>query len=364
MRAYRLLLWLFPPGFRAAYGEEMARLFRDRHSEVRNRPAARAWLWGLAVVDVTIHAAWEWLRELTGLARKISREGMTMSGWIQDLKLGVRSLARRPGFTLAAVVTLALGIGANVAIFSVVDGVLLQPLPYPDSDALVVVGSVDTRDGTTSTTVDHPDVRYWQKEIPGLMVAGVAGTRPTLTGLGQPEVIQAARVTDGLLAVFGLEPELGRDIRREEDVAGGPDVVVISHAFWQQRLGGAADVIGRTLTLSGKTWEIVGVAPAGFDYPDGAELWEPRHHDEKDCGHGCRIMAAVGRIAPGSTLEEVQSRLDAASKHLAEAFPDQHRDDRTVLHSMLDQEVGGVRNALWVLMGAVAMVLLIACANV
>ncbi len=239
MRAYRLLLRLFPRPFRAEYGDEMARLFRDRLREVRNRPWARAWLWGLAATDVAVHATVEWVGVLADVTKMILREGVTMSAWTQDLRLGVRGLVRRPGFTLAAVVTLALGIGANVAIFSVVNGVLLKPLPYPDSDRLVGVWTVDTRDGSLDNSVDHPDLRYWQESVSGFLVAGVSEGHPTLTGLGQPEVIQAARVTDGLLSVFGLKPELGRDIRRDEDVKDGPNVVVLSHAFWKERMGGA-----------------------------------------------------------------------------------------------------------------------------
>ena len=364
MRAYRLLLRLFPRTFRVEYGDEMARLFRDRLREVRNRPWDRAWLWGLAAMDVAFHATVEWVGVLADVTKMILREGVTMSAWTQDLRLGVRGLVRRPGFTLAAVVTLALGIGANVAIFSVVNGVLLKPLPYPDSDRLVGVWTVDTRDGSQDNSVDHPDLRYWQESVSGFLVAGVSESHPTLTGLGQPEVIQAARVSDGLLSVFGLKPELGRDIRRDEDVKDGPDVVVLSHAFWKERMGGSPDVLGRSLTLGGEGWEIVGVAPKGFDYPKGAVLWTPKHHDEEGCGHGCRVMSAVGRIMPGTTREAVQAQLDAASAHLTEAFPDIHRDDGTALEPMLGQEVAGVRNALWVLTGAVAMVLLIACANV
>jgi len=364
MRYYRLLLYLFPRGFRREYGAEMARLYADRCQEVRGHRTGELWLAAEATVDVLVQAAVEWAHTVGRTVREILREGSDMDGWMQDLSFGARSLLRRPGFTAAAATTLALGIGATVAIFSVVNGVLLRPLPYPDPEGLVVLRPIDVRTGAVGTTVDHPDVRAWQAEVAGLRVAAFSGTRPTLTGLGDPEVVEGARVTDGLLAVFGLQPALGRDIHREEDVVGGPDVVMVSHDFWQQRMGADPDVLGRTLELSGRSWEIVGVAPKGFDFPDGATLWMPRHHDLDGCAHGCSTLRTVGRVEAGTAMEAVQEQLDAVSARLAAEFVDAHRDAGVRMERLLDLQVADVRVALWVLMGAVAMVLLIACANV
>lgn len=364
MSYYRLLLRLFPPSFRSDYGEEMARLYADRRREVAGRKGAEMRLAIEATADALVQAVGEWGRVALRGTGTILREGTSMDGWMQDLRFGTRSLLRRPGFTAAAVTTLALGIGATVATFSVVNGVLLTPLPYPQPDRLVVLRQVDTRTGSRSRGVDHPDVRFWQAEVPGLRVAGYEGARPTLTGMGEPEVVLGADLTDGLLGVFGLKPALGRDLTAEEDVPGGPDVLVIGYRFWKERMGSDPDVIGRTITLSGKAWEIVGVAPEGFDFPNGAALWRPQQHDETDCSHGCRYMQAVGRIEPGFTLTQVQERMTAASAHLSEAFPKSHRDVTTEFERMLDVQVADVRTALWVLMGAVGMVLLIACANV
>ena len=363
-RFYRRLLRLFPRSFRELYGDEMVRLYADRWAEVRGRPGAEVRLRVEVTLDALVHAALEWSRVALEGAKTILREGTSMDGWIQDLRFGARSLLRRPGFTAAAVATLALGIGAVVAIFSVVNGVLLKPLPYPEPDRLVVPVQVDVSDGDRSHGVDHPDVRYWQAEVPGLVVAGYSTDRPTLTGMGDPEVVNGARVTDGLLDVFGLRPELGRDVRGAEDVVGGPNVVLVSHAFWRSRLAGDPAAVGHTVELSGQAWEIVGVAPEGFDFPDGTDLWVPWHHDPDGCGHGCRIMNAIGRIERGATPEEVQARMDAASAQLQQAFPDSHRDVVTRFEPLLDTQVADVRTALWVLMGSVTMVLLIACANV
>jgi predicted permease len=315
------------------------------------------------VVDAVVEAAAEWLLLVREVAPGLLREGLGMDGWIQDLRFGLRSLLRRPGFAGAAVGTLALGIGATVAIFSIVHGVLLRPLPYPDAERIVRLWSVDTRDGSRSN-LDHPDVRAWQENIPGLTISGYTGTRPTLAGLGDPEVLTSARVTDGMLGVFGLAPALGRDLTAADDVPDGPRVVVLSHGFWTSRLGGRRDVLGETLNLSGEPWEIVGVAPEGFTYPGGAQLWMPMRHDPANCGHGCRIINAVARIQPSTSPAMVEEGLALVSRRLAEDFPDEHRDSGVGFASLQDDQVSGVRTAIWVLMGAVVMVLLIACANV
>lgn len=363
-RIYRLLLRFFPADFRRAFGPDMEQLFRDRLREAGGRRTAVARAWVEGVADIASQAAREWSARAAGATRVLIREGWTMTGWTQDLRFGARMLRRRPGFTITAVVTLALGIGATVSIFSVVNGVLLKPLPFPEPDRLVVFQSVDRVRGDRGTSVDHPDVRTWQEQIPSLQLAGYSGTRPTLTGLGDPEVVFGARVTDGLITLLGYEPHLGRDLVAADDIAGGPRVVVVSHSFWTSRLGADPNVIGRAITLSGEPWEIVGVAPAAFDFPNGAQLWQPRLHDVDGCGHGCRIMQAIGRIAPDATLEEVQAKLDGVSASIAAAFPDSHRDDLVEIEPMLDYQVADVRTGLWVLLGAVGMVLLIACANV
>lgn len=265
----------------------MERLFADRLREAKGDRAATRRTAIAAFADVGWQAAIEWTNRSRRTAHRIWREMMTMDGWMSDVKFGVRTLLRRPGFTVAAIVTLALGIGATVSIFTVVNGVLLQPLPYPDSEDLFQVTPVNTERGTRSETVDHPDIRTWQDEVDGILVAGYAGTRPTLTELGEPDVLFGARVTDGLMDVMGVSPAMGRDVRREDDVADGPRVVVVSSRFWTQRLGRDPDVLGRSITLDGEPWEIVGVAPPGFDFPDQAELWLPRRHDPDGCGWGC-----------------------------------------------------------------------------
>ena len=364
IRLYRALLRVFPADFRGAFGADMVQLFRDRRREASGRPGAVLCLWAEALADIGWHATKEWSTRTVRSLRHGIREVWTMDGWMQDIRFGARMLLRRPGFALAAIVTLALGIGATVSIFSVVNGVLLRPLPFPDSDRLVVFWGVDRETGQRGTTVDHPDIRTWQEQVAGLDVAGYNTSRPTLTGFGSPEVVQGAEVTDGLITLLGYAPHLGRDLVAADDVPDGPRVVVVSHAFWSERLGADPDAIGRTITLSGNPWEIVGVAPAGFDFPRGADVWAPRRHQAEGCAHGCRILSAIGRLAPDASLEEVQAALDGVSARLASEYPDSHRDDAFEIEPMLDYQVADVKTGLWVLFAAVGMVLLIACANV
>lgn len=396
MRLFRRLLCLLPEDLRRHFGRDMELLLADRLRDLDDHPIARLRLIALASADLVWHAAAErltqrrragqrwrtaqqgrlaewgqrrWTREGRGLVmerREAMAEGrgMVMDGLSQDLGYGMRSLRRRPGFTLAVLLTLGLGIGATVSIFSVVNAVLLRPLPYPDPDRLFVVRTVNEERGSRSDNVDHPDIRAWQERVDGARVAAYAGTRPTLTGQGEPEVLYGARVTDGLITLMGLTPILGRDLGRDDDVYEGPRVVVLSHELWISRLGRDPDVLGRTLTLDGEPWEVIGVAPADFDFPDGAQLWLPRRHDPDGCGHGCRVMRAVGRLEAGTTLDAAQARFDAVTSVLATEFPEAHRYERTELHRLIDVEVADVRVGLWVLLGAVVMLLLVACANV
>lgn len=362
-RLYGWTLRLLPGDLRAEYGRDMMRLFADRVREAKDEGHA-ARTAAAAYADVVWQAALEWTDRGRVAAGHFAREMMTMDGWMNDMKFGVRTLLRRPGFTVAAIITLALGIGATVSIFTVVNGVLLQPLPYPDSDDLFEVVPVFTVRGTRNQTVDHPDVRTFQEEVDGILLAAYSGANPTLTGLGQPEVISGARVTDGLMEVLGTAPALGRDLRREDDIPDGPRVAVVSYGFWTERLGRDPDVLGRSITLGGEPWEIVGVAPDGFGFPNQAQVWLPRRHDPDGCGHGCRILRTIGRVQPGTSLDVAEAGFVRAGEGLAETDPDAHQYETFELTRLIDSQVADVRLGLWVLLGAVVMVLLIACANV
>jgi predicted permease len=286
---------------------------------------------------------------------------------LQDLRIAARTLRRRPAFSAAAVGTLALGFGANTAIFSIVNAVLLRPLGYHEPERLVRIDVAPDSPGGNPGSMSYPDIEDILARAPSLeTLVGLNATRHTLTGQGDPEVLEVNRVTDGVLSTFQTAPVAGRDIRAEEfgEFTEGAAVLVISHAFWQNRFGGDANVLGRTVTLDGLPYEIVGVAPPDFDYPGGVAGWRPRFLNLDGCGRGCHTMRTIGRLAPGASVETLQAELDQVALRLEEAYPETNTNKRFLARSLHDFVVGDVRQGLLILMVSVVLVLLIACANV
>ena len=280
-----------------------------------------------------------------------------------ETKYAFRSLRQRPGFSTLVVLTLGLGIGANTAIFTVVNGVLLSPLAYPDPEGLVVVAS-DWGDGTTGS-MSLPDIVDLETESTELAsLVGYSATDVSMTGLGEPTLVPALRVQKGLLSTFGLAPTLGRDIAPGESGASPSAVVMIGHGFWRDHFDASPDVIGSTLTFDGIAYEIVGVAPPGFDYPNGRQLWYPRGMDPEDCARGCHAWRTIGRLVAGGTVESARAEADAIAARLTDAYPASNTDKTFDLRTLRDQVVGDARTGLWLLLGAGLAVLLIACSNV
>nr|WP_225937225.1 ABC transporter permease [Myxococcus sp. RHSTA-1-4] len=284
---------------------------------------------------------------------------------VDDLRFAVRLLLKSRGFTLVSVLTLALAIGANTAIFSVVYGVLLRPLPYPDSHQLVQVLRRDPKGEGPSQAVAHYSwLSSGQAPVFSHVTAyEVLPSGFNLVGEGLPERLAGIRVTGSFFDTFGVRPELGRGFLPEEDVPGGAPVVVISHGFWQRRFGGAPDVVGKSLTLNDKPYTVVGVAPAGFRYPDNVQLWSPLQLDLANEDNS-NYLLVTGRLKAGVTSGAVEANLSALSRRM--------RDEKPLLmeaqESFVARELraflaGDLRLALWVLLGAVALVLLIACVN-
>ena len=284
-----------------------------------------------------------------------------------DLRIAIRSLLRHRSFTTIAVLTLALGAGATTAIFSVVYGVLLRPLPYPQPDRIVSLWQT-TRTAVSDNgggTVSHMNYVDWKRQSRSFdALALYTGSRLILSGLGDAEVVAGGIVTPGFFQVFGATPVMGRDFTDAEDRPGGPDAVVVSHAFWKERLGGRADVLSRTIAISGKPRQVVGVAPPGFDFPRGAQLWVPVKNDDNACGRSCVYLNGIGRLKPGLRIEEARREMDVISRRLEEQYPADNTNLLVAVRSLQDETVGSVRDAMLLLFGAVAMVLLIACANV
>ena len=292
-----------------------------------------------------------------------------MDGLWGDIKYAVRTLVRSPTFTLVAVATLGLGIGANTAIFSVVDGVLLQALPFDEPGHLVTAWlDMSERDGPVRewfTSEDFADLRA----EPGLFeeVGGWGGWGPTLTELGDPSVLTAAAVTEGTFeGVLRVQPFLGRGFLAEEDLPGAARSVLLSYGFWQERFGGDRSVLGRTVVLDERAYSVVGVMPRGFAPPfvPNAELWRTAQLDPSACGRGCYSIRAVARLAPGVSIEVARERASALAARLAANYPDTNTRVGVALFDLQEDLVGPTARALWVLLGAVGFVLLIACTNV
>ena len=301
---------------------------------------------------------------------------------VQDIRFGLRMLLKNPGFTAVAVLTLALGIGANTAIFSVVNAVLLRPLPYPEPGQLVQLRA--DWSGKPSTDIGSATFIEVKAQSQSLArIAAYSGGDMTLTGAGSAERVVAGAVTADFFPLLGVQPALGRNFTREEDTPNGPKAAILGHGLWQSRFGGDADVLGRTITLNEQSYTVVGILPARFQYPEQFQLWTPLALGETGgtlarYGEGMMLLKAIARLKPGVTLEQAQTELQTIAQRVQPAaIRRRHRggerggeaqaargDSVLTLVGLHEQVVGDVKGALLVLLGAVALVLLIACANV
>jgi putative ABC transport system permease protein len=285
----------------------------------------------------------------------------------QDLRYSLRTLVKNPGFTAVAVIALALGIGANSAIFSVVNTVLLSPLPYKDPDRLVMVWEDDTKGGyprDTPAVANYIDWRDQNQVFEGM--AATAEASFNLTGTGDPERLEGQLVSASFFPLLGVEPQLGRVFLPEEDRPGVNNVVLLSHGLWQRRFGSDPNVVGKPVTLNGGTGTVVGVMPPQFQHPgEKAELWVPiGFTPEQEASRGRHYLKVLARMKPGVTLAQAQAEMSAIAARLEQQYPDQNKDLGATVTAMHEYVAGDIRPALLVLLGAVGFVLLVACANV
>ncbi|HEX5475714.1 MAG TPA: ABC transporter permease [Vicinamibacterales bacterium] len=292
-----------------------------------------------------------------------------ISTFLQDLRYAARLMVRAPGFTLVAAATLAIGIGATTAIFSVIDGVLLQPLPYPDAARLVTLWQdMHARGGPArewATPGNYVDWRAQTDVFSG--VFAVRGWPASLTIAGEaPEALRGAEVTPEYFDVLRVPPMLGRGFRPADGVPKAARVVVLSHALWQTHFGSDPHVVGRTILVGGEPHEIVGVMPARFSGPilPRATVWRPLQLNTASPSRGAIVLRAVGRLRPDVTVEQSSAALSTLARRLAQTYPESNTKVGFQIVPLRDQIVGGVRTPLLVLLGAVGFVLLIACVNV
>jgi putative ABC transport system permease protein len=370
---FRLALLAHERTARERFGREMLRIWEDDVDEAWTRGVRHGSVVAMrGIADVMMTGLRERVRstevnENDTVARRPGSAGTMMSHLGQDIRFALRSLGRQPAFAAVAIVTLGLGIGATVATFSVVNGVLLRSLPYARSDRLVRIWEMDRRAVGAAEVGSVSPVVFadWQERSHSFeAMAALAQTTPTLTGMGEPEIVSGAAVTSDFFRVFDRDPILGRPIGRDETLPRGPLAVVISQSFWKERFGGNPSAVGGTMMLSGRSYTIVGVAPAGFDYPGNSRIWVGLQNNPDNCGRGCVYTDVVARLADGVTIESAQRELSAISDALTSEFPSSLRNRTAGLDGLQATIVGDVRRALWLLLGAVGMVLLIACANV
>jgi len=279
---------------------------------------------------------------------------------LQDVRYALRSLRRHPVFALTAILTLALGIGANTAIFTAVNGVLLRPLRYPEADRLLTVWGHHPSIGRETASL--PDFLDWRKARSFSGMAAWANTLFTVTGTGEPQVVSGALVTSNYFRVLGAPIPTGRDFRDEEE-RGAARVVVLSQGYWQRAYGGRVDVVGRQITLSGIPYTIVGVGARGLTLPDEVDIWAPLQTDTT-LGRRNDFLQVIGRLAPGVAPETARQELATIARRLEAEYPGSNAGWGVELIGLQERIVGEIRPALLVFMGAVGLVLLIACANV
>ncbi|MGH9837354.1 MAG: ABC transporter permease [Blastocatellia bacterium] len=289
----------------------------------------------------------------------------------QDLRYGVRMLLKKPGFTAVAIITLALGIGANTAIFSVINTLLLKSLPYTEPDRIVLVWGVLNQSGKTRSQASATDVADWRRQNSVFEEATTYGNwSATLLGDGEPERISGIQVGDGYFSVMKGKPLLGRVFLPEEQVDGRDFVIVLGHGLWRQRFGGEPNIIGRKVNLSGKPYTIVGVMPADFQplptslVDERAEFYRPVAEKYDEAERSSRHLRAIARLKPGVTLRQAQTEMSVIARRLEQQHPRDNTGYGVRLTTLPEDTVGGLRATLLLLLGAVVFVLLIACANV
>jgi putative ABC transport system permease protein len=361
------------PAREAEIVEELSQHLDDQYEQSLNRGATEEEAYGAALAGLAESDLLA--RELKRVERRVQQEPLTLGNettnllvdLLQDLRFGLRMLLKNPGFTIVAIIALALGIGANTAIFSVVNTVLLRPLPYKNPERLVMVWEENSKQGfprDTPAAANYIDWRDQNHVFEGM--AAMTEISFNLTGTGEPERIDGQRVSGSLFQLLGVEPQLGRAFLPEEDRTGANRVVILSHGLWERRFGSDPTIIGRPINLDGQSFTVVGVMRKGFQFPSRTDqLWVPIAFTAKEAGQrGSHYLEVIARMKPGISLEQAQAEMTTIATRLQQQYPQTNTSIGAVVTPLHEHLVGNIKPALLVLLGAVAFVLLIACANV
>lgn len=286
----------------------------------------------------------------------------------QDVRCGLRMLRKNAGFAVVAILTLALGIGANTAIFSVIHAVLLNPLPYDSPERIVLLLESNPSRGFPQFSVSPPNYTDWKKDSTSFEhIASIDRGDFNYTGGSEPERLVGAHVASSFFAVMGATPAMGRTFLPDDDVVGKASVVVLSYGLWARHFGSDPQILGKSMTLDGQSYRVVGVMQNGFQFPRGVDLWLPSEFDADALSPGARgahYLRVIARLKPGVSLDKAQAEMVAISKRLEQQYPRTNTGWTSRLLSLNEATVGNVRPALLILFGAVGFLLLIACANV
>ncbi|HKY45208.1 MAG TPA: ABC transporter permease, partial [Pyrinomonadaceae bacterium] len=284
---------------------------------------------------------------------------------IQDLRYSLRMLLKHPLFTCTVVLTLALGIGANTALFSIINALLLRPLPLPQPEQVVQVWEVARQSGNLKFPVALPNMVDWREQSSSFAhIAAYSTTGVNLTVNDQPEYIPVLSVTTDYFRVMGVTPAMGRDLREEDGVPNAPRTAVLSHGFWQRRFAADPQIIGRTIRVNSENSTVIGVMPKGFNFPNSEiAIWAPMRGDHKAAGRGVHFYQSIARLKPGVALQQAQTEMDAIASRLEQEYPGTNKDVGVRLVSLQKELVEAEQPRLLLLFGALLIVLLITCAN-
>jgi predicted permease len=349
VRFYRLLLYLYPAAFRAEYGEELRALFNERRRDATTLPA-RVLLWMNTVADILVSAAqthWD-------IAR-------------QDVRYALRMLARSPGFTITAIIVAALGIGANTAVFSITDHVLVRPLPFPDSSRFVRIWENRSYRGADKLEASPANYRDWKRLARSFeRVNAFSGSSWTMLENGVPvRVSGGCAVAGDLMQTLGVQPELGRLLTADDDREGGPNVIVLSHSLWVQRFAADPAIIGRTVSFDRGAPTVVGVMPATFYFPERTtRYWRPMQLSAREyLARDDHYLNVLAKLRPGVTLAQAREEMRILGTQLERQYPQDNHDTTFIVSDLRDELSSRTRLLLIAMAGASIGVLLIACTN-
>ena len=367
-RIYRVLLLALPRAMRQAYGDEMRATFHEQRKRARGLAALR--LWYLAAADAIGTGITE---RLTGEADLFqhtnqSRRGSVMRSFLSDSRYALRVFVRQPGPTLLAIATLAVAISGNTAIFSAIDALVLRPLPYRDPSALVMVTEKRPAEGVLDNVASPADFLDWARLNSSFAsIAAITTTSADLIGNGEPIRVSSGAVSPMFFQTLGVQPALGRLFRADEGQPGAPRVVILAHKLWATRFSSDPSVVGRTLSLSGVSFEVAGVLPQDFESQDpDIQLWSPSPFAApgEAPSRVSHFLEVYARLKPGVTLDQARADMDRVGRQLETAYPDANRGHGAWVTPLDEHFKEPLRGSLLLLMAAVGFVMLIACVNV